>query len=134
MRAGVWTGTRRSRLRRVPLDARRYRSDSSGPTRRTARPSESSVSGAGVHGSPGRRVQSVARVAAGTSTVTVTLSPRRTVVRSTLSRTGERASASVRNRSEERRVGKESNSGEAGNGEEQKREDEAYPARNDRLT
>ncbi len=64
--------------------------------RRVARHSESSATGAGRHGSPGPRVQSRARVAAGTSSVTVTLSPRRTVARSTVRRTGARASAMAR--------------------------------------
>src|SRR3989442_993640 len=74
--AGSATLTRRSMLRRLPLEARRYRSDSSGPMRRVAWPTESSATGAGRHGSPRPRVQRMARVAAGTSTVTVTLSPR----------------------------------------------------------
>src|SRR2546428_811239 len=85
--AGSATLTRRSMLRRLPLEARRYRSDSSGPMRRVAWPTESSATGAGRHGSPGPRVQRMARVAAGTSTVTVTLSPRRTAARSTARRT-----------------------------------------------
>src|SRR5437660_217169 len=88
--------TRRSTLVRPPLDARRNKSASSGPMRRTARPIESSVRLAARHGSPGPRVSSVAREAAGTWTVTVTLSPRRTVARSTHRRTGVRVSASVR--------------------------------------
>src|SRR5438046_534162 len=80
---------------RPPLEARRNRSASTGPSRRIARPVESSGRLAAPHGSPGPRVQSVARAAAGASTVTVMLSPRRTTTRSTDRRTGARASASV---------------------------------------
>ena len=94
--AGSATLTRRSTERRLPLEARRYRSDSRGPSRRVARPSESSAIGAPRHGSPGPRVHRMARVAAGTSSVTVTLSPRRTVARSTARRTGARASTMAR--------------------------------------
>ena len=94
--AGSATVTRRSPLVRPPLDARRKRSATSGPKRRIARPAESSVTSVARHGSPGPRAQSSACEAAGTSMVTVTLSPRRTAARSTDSRTGALASASVR--------------------------------------
>ena len=95
-KAGSATVTRRTALVRAPLAAFTYRSVSSGPTRRRARPAESSATAAPRQGSPGPRVHSTARVAAGASIVTVTLSPRRTVARSRSTRTGARASRSVR--------------------------------------
>src|SRR3989442_279392 len=53
--AGSATLTRRSTQRRLPLEARRYRSDSMGPTRRAARPSESSAIDTARPGSPAPR-------------------------------------------------------------------------------
>ena len=94
--AGSATVTRRTALVRAPLAAFTYRSLSSGPTRRAARPAESSVTAAPRHASPGPRVHSTARAAAGASIVTVTLAPRGTVARSRSTRTGARASRSVR--------------------------------------
>ena len=67
-----------------------------GPTCCTTWPSAASDSRVAFHGSPAPRIHSVTRSAPGTVIVAVTVPPRRTVLRSTISRTGARASRQVR--------------------------------------